>query len=141
MSSPGWGLSGWGDPLIPSPPTPFDRLLNGFADIYRKQGGNLDAYGNASRAPVVIERSVRCRLSTLGAGNETVDPKQAAIRHFKFFMRPRDYALDEHHYIVFESRYFNITSIAQVRMRSHAQNHLEIWVKEVMPSDVVPDPV
>jgi hypothetical protein len=136
MSSPGWGLSGWGDPLVVlgNLGERFDRLLTGLCSIYRKAGSNLNAYGIPDQTPTLIEENVACRLSTISAGKEFYDPKQDAVRNFELFMRPRTYALAETNFINFEGRWFEITSVLQVRNRDHSIHHLQVYLQETMPS-------
>jgi hypothetical protein len=88
---------------------------------------------------VPVEESIPCRLSTHGAGKEFVDPKQVAVEHWIIFMRPRAYRVSEVYFLIMEDRFFQIISVLDPREHdSTIVHHLEIFVDEVMPSDVVP---
>jgi len=130
--SAGWGLSGWGDPLVITNDA-FDGLLTDTASIWRRTGGTIDKYGIANPTLLMVEESVPCRISTQGAGREFKVGEEIAIADYEVFMRPRAYTLTETHWLMIEMRTFDIISALAVRNRWSEINHLQVYVREVMP--------
>jgi hypothetical protein len=131
--SAGWGLSGWGDPLITTS-DPFDSLLTSLATIYRTTGGTPNKYNVPNQGLTEILSDVPCRISTLAAGQEFKVGKELAIATYKIFMRQQDVAVTEKHTIRIEGRTFNPLSVLLVRARENAEiHHLEIFAQEILP--------
>ena len=142
MSTAGWGLSGWGDPLVEIPRDRFDALLTSFCTILRHAGDAPNKYGIPDQTPVVIEDNVPCRLSTIGQGTLIIDPLQVAVERWEVFMRPRaTYRVNPTHFLKIEAREFAIISVTEPRDRNSAVHHLQIYVREVEPSTALPAPI
>lgn len=112
---------------------PFDALMISRCTVLKKGIGAVDAYGIESQSLTdpanIVESNVPCRISS-GSGREAKSGKQASVGSRKIYMRPRSYALTEHHWILLAGIYYNILDVENPSGMNH---HLELSVEVVRP--------